>query len=302
MRCNAGDVVHDRFRIVALLGEGAHGEVYRAVDLKDGGDVAVKLLHADIDDADSGFRLRLIREAHAMGKLEGTCAVKIRALDQTSDGTLYLAMEYLEGVDFAAYLRRHEKEVGPLGVVDMLNLLGPVANALDAAHKLGIIHRDVKPKNIFVCDDPSRGRVRLLDFGLARDLSVAAMTATNIVAGSPATMAPEVWMGKKDRDHRVDVYALGATTYRVLAGHYPFDPKQDMLELLVQVTSGARPSLFAVRPDLPPEIDGWVTRSLTIDPRYRYSSVREQWQDLWTLIGQAAMRDSFRSGPASQKR
>jgi serine/threonine-protein kinase len=288
-----GALVHGRFRVVGPLGEGAHGAVYRAVDLAhaEAEEVALKVLHDDIA-ADESYRLRLIREAHAIGQLHGTCAVRVHALDQTPDGQLYLAMEYLEGMDLAAYVRHHEKQLGPLPVAEVLSMLGPVAATLQIAHAKGIVHRDVKPKNIFVCDDASRGRMRLLDFGLARDLGVSSMTSDGTVAGSPATIAPEVWLGRKDRDHRVDVYALGITVFRALGGCYPFDPRLPLARLLMEVTLAERPSLHARRPDLPAAVDGWVQRSLTIDPTYRFASVRDQWSALWDLLGATAGRSS----------
>jgi serine/threonine protein kinase len=307
-----GEIIHGRFEIGAPLGEGAHGAVYEARDLENGGAiVALKLLHGDLLEQDPAFRARMEREAKVMSDLSGTCSVRVFASGEDANGSLFIAMERLVGCDLLEYLHRVEQAGALLPLVDVFNFLGPVAATLQAAHQNAVIHRDVKPKNIFVCERATpRGRVRLLDFGLAKDLnSTAELTNAGFVAGSPATIAPEVWLGRKDLDLRVDVYALGVTTFRTLAGKYPFDPKRELVTLLLDVTRGKRPSLFALRPDLPPAIDEWVLRSLAANPSERFGSIAEQWGAIWTMLGPIAQGAPPRAsrppveahGPSSQQ-
>jgi serine/threonine protein kinase len=294
-----GEIVHDRFEILSTLGAGAHGSVYEAKDLQSGQVVALKILHGDVLASDPTFRARMEREAKVMSDLNGTCAVRVFASGETSNGSLFIAMERLEGNDLFEYLNDFEADGSILALVDVFNFLGPVAATLQAAHQHGIVHRDVKLKNIFVCSRSTpRGRVRLLDFGLAKDLnSNQELTSAGMVAGSPATIAPECWLGKTTVDHRIDIYALGVVAYRILTGEYPFDPKRDLVKVLLEVTRAPRPSLHKLRPDLPVELDAWVQRSLAIDPEKRFPTVRDQWNEIWTLLGPLAQRIAAQQRP-----
>src|SRR4029079_7586671 len=122
---------------------------------------------------------------------------------------MYIVMEMLSGRDFENYLREIESHGSRLSRAKLVELLGPIVETLQAAHDLQIIHRDLKPSNIMVLDTLGRGPVRLLDFGLAKDLKADPLTMEGMVAGSPAYMAPECWRGKPDMlDHRIDVYSF----------------------------------------------------------------------------------------------
>jgi eukaryotic-like serine/threonine-protein kinase len=272
-----GAVIDGRYTIVDRLGQGAHGVVYRAEDRMLGSVVAVKCLHADIA-AEPGFKTRMAREAKAMGALSGTSAAQVLGLGRTDDGGMYIAMELVEGRDLETYLRASEARGDRIAAPLLVDLMGPIVDTLEAAHAIGIIHRDLKPGNIMVLDKRGRGPVRLLDFGLAKDLKADPLTAEGMIAGSPGYMAPEVWRGKPDQlDHRIDVYSFGAVLFRALAGAPPFDPSQPIDKLLLAVLRGARPSLLALRPDLPFAADQWVYKVLAIKPDDRFQSVRALW-------------------------
>ena len=134
---------------------------------------------------------------------------------------------------------------------------------------------------MFVLKSRARGRSRLLDFGLAKDISLDPLTQTGMIAGSPAYIAPEAWLGKpKPIDHRVDVYGFAVLIFRVLAGKLPFPPNVAIDELLMQVTRGDRPSLRTIRQDLHPSIDDWVNRAMAIDRDERFHSVEALWSFL----------------------
>ncbi len=275
-----GDRIDDRYEVTGVLGRGGHGVVYAAEDTHLGANVAIKCLHRDVAN-EPGFKTRMHREARVMGKLSGTSAAQIFAFNKATDGTIYIVMELLEGRDLEAYLGEIEGHGGRIQLSRLIDLLGPIAHTLDVAHGFGIIHRDLKPGNIFVLDNLSRGGVRLLDFGLAKDLKADALTLEGMIAGSPSYIAPEVWRGKADQvDHRIDVYSFGAVVFRALAGRPPFDGKQPLDRLLLQVTRGERPRLRVFRPELPIAIESWVQKALAIDKADRFPSVGKLWSSL----------------------
>ena len=287
-----GDSIDGRYRIQGLVGQGGHGVVYAAIDEMLGSKVAIKCLTSALA-ADIQFKTRMHREAKAMGALSGTSATQIFAFNKAPNGDLYIVMELLAGRDLEQYLLELEKHGAKIDLVRLVNLLAPIADTLDAAHELGIIHRDIKPGNIFVLDSNTRGGVRLLDFGLAKDLNAAALTQEGMIAGSPGYIAPEVWRGKaKQADRRIDVYSLAAVIFRALAGKPPFDPKQPIDRFLIAVTRGERPSVCALRPGLPAALDGWVEKALSADPADRFASVGKMYTVLRAIAELPVKRDS----------
>jgi serine/threonine-protein kinase len=277
-----GEVIGGRYRLDSLLSRGGQGAVFAATDLVDNESVAVKVLNG-AKASDPEWRERMFREARAMVSLAGTAAVRVMDQKWSERGELCLILERLHGVDFEEYLARREAAGQQLGVKELVDLLEPIAETLAAAHNSGILHRDVKPANIFVLD---AGGVRLLDFGFAKFITLRGLTRLGYVAGSPSYIAPETWSGKSDvLDHRIDVYGLAAVAFRALAGRPPFQTEK-VADLYQLVITAPRPSLLALRPDLPPEIDGWVEHALAIDPDERFMSVRA----LWSALGAVALR------------
>jgi serine/threonine protein kinase len=270
-----GEVIANRYRLVEQLDRGGQGVVYRAVDQRDGDEVAIKILN-EAKSNDENARERMMREAHALTLLTGTAAVRVVHQAWADDGSFCLITELLQGRDLEEELVARESRNEKLSPRALGELLEPVVATLETAHENGILHRDLKPRNIFVLHD---GRVRLLDFGFAKFTRMRALTQAGMVAGSPAYIAPEIWAGETDIDQRIDVYSLGAVAFRALAGQPPFNaPRvQDILKL---VTTAERPSLHALRPDLAPGIDEWVRHSLAINPRERFERVRAMWTAL----------------------
>jgi serine/threonine-protein kinase len=283
----SGDVIDKRYRILSKVGAGAHGVVYRARDLETRGEVALKFLSADVG-FDSEYTRRLEREAVAMAKLRGTRAVYVHGFRLNQDGMTYIVMEMLHGKNFEQFLKAAEKVGGRMKVARMLELLRPIVDTLEAAHTQGIVHRDLKPGNIFVVDREKGGGVRLLDFGLVKILGAESLTEGGTVAGTPSYIAPEAWRGDpRMLDQRIDVYSLGVIVFRALAGHVPYRAKSLPL-LMMWAQKGERPSLHALRPKLPREIDGWVQKALAIDPAKRFQTVREMWTALEQLVAPRA--------------
>lgn len=283
MAYDPGTVIQDRYRILAKVGSGAHGVVYRARDLETRDEVALKFLGGGFG-FDPQYNRRLEREAQAMAQLRGTHAVHVHNIRHSDDGMTYIVMEMLHGQNLEDYLAQAESLGGQIKPDRLLMLLRPVVDTLEAAHAQGIVHRDLKPANIFVIDKQHGGGVRLLDFGLVKVLNASALTDDGMVAGSPSYIAPEAWAGNpRILDHRIDVYALGVIVFRALSSKVP-TPRGGLINTMQWATSGARPSLHALRKSLPASIDFWVEKALAIAPEDRFQSVRSQLNALEAML------------------
>jgi serine/threonine protein kinase len=278
-----GDVL-GRYKIVAEIGKGGHGVVFRAADVETQEPVAIKVLHEHVESDE--LNLRMKREAYAMQQLAGTSAARVFECAATPTGQLYLVMELLDGRDLGQVIDEHEARGLLLPLALTLEFVGPIVQTLQVAHERGIIHRDLKPENITVL---RAGGVRLVDFGLMKDLNLAAMTSAGTVAGSPTYIAPEAWSGKPELiDHRVDVYSLGVMLYLMLTGRRPFEPGDDLLDFILLVRSAPRPPIHAYRRELHPAIDAWAQRALAVNPDERFQSVTELWHALGPLLPRSA--------------
>jgi serine/threonine-protein kinase len=277
-----GQIIGERYEILNVVGSGGQSVVYRARDMKFGDEVALKVLKGEfVDDSDS--RNRMFREAQAMMSLQGTAAVRVMD-QQWLDHAPVLVTEFLHGKELGDHLSALEATGERASLEFVIDLMTPIVNTLETAHSRGIVHRDLKPANIFLVDSAHGGGVKLLDFGFAKFTRIRGFTAENMVAGSPSYIAPEAWKGKRDLDHRIDVYALGAIIFRCLGGHTPFENK-DLVELLKAVTSAPRPSLHALRNDLPKEIDDWVEQALAIERDLRFVRVIGLWKAFRSIVG-----------------
>ena len=264
----------DEYALGELLGRGGMGEVYAARTISDERQVAVKVLHSNfVDDDDVLERFR--REAALAGLVppEHTAPIINIGTDQ-AQRLHFIAMERLIGEDLAAYLRRR----GTLDPHELVPLARGIAVALDAAHAAGVVHRDLKPQNIFVAtkphDDVAPAEIRLLDFGVAKSLdgARAKLTHTNAVIGTIGYMAPEQAVGRAgDAGTAADRFALGAIIYRALTGHLPFE-ETNLVAAIHQVLHD-RPALVSSwRPDLPRDIDAVLTVALAKAPEDRFAS------------------------------
>ncbi|HET9266729.1 MAG TPA: protein kinase [Vicinamibacterales bacterium] len=257
-RLTAGTIIAGRFRIVAAVGRGGMGEVYRADDLELGQTVALKFLTAFQGDATARDRLRA--EVRVARQITHPNVCRVYDIGE-SDGRLYLTMEYVSGEDLAALLRR----VGYLGREKTLEIGRKIAAGLAAAHARGIVHRDLKPHNIMIDDD---GEVRIMDFGIA--VVAAELRGTETLRGTPAYMAPEQLVGR-DISAQSDIYALGLVLYELCTGKRPVDAsdRQELLRLR-QSAPPVKPS--ALVPDLDPSLERVILRCLDPDQRRRPAS------------------------------
>ncbi len=294
-------VAGERYELEELVGRGGYGSVYRAFDRTSGMPVAVKVLTAGTA-TDPHAVERMVREQQALVALAGTGAVAVLDLCYLPSGALCLVMEWLDGVDLERHLTDLEGRRQRLPVASVLAMLEPVASTLGRAHEAGIVHRDVKPANIFLA--APHGHIRLLDFGLSRMRSQAPLTAVGMVMGSPSYIAPEAWSGDSQRiDHRADLYSLSVVAFRMLAGHLPFEGSS-LLDQHQQVTTGKRPSLHAQCPELPRGVDDWVEQAFAIHPEHRFNSAGAWYNALVQAVSEEptpaprSVTDSPEASPA----
>lgn len=256
------------FRVESLIGEGAMGSVFLAEDTRRGGRIALKVLGRDLAE-DERFRRRFLRESKLAASLDHPHVVPI--LDAGEEGgVLYLAMEHVEGVDLRERLRRQ----GRLNPERAIDVLGQVAEALDGAHAAGLVHRDVKPANILLRDEPEGEHAYVCDFGLARHLSSASsLTTDRGLVGTIDYIPPEQIEGG-DIDGRADVYSLGCVLFECLAGSRPFDRESELSVVFAHLNEPP-PRLSDLAPELPAAFDDVFANALAKSPAARYSTCTE---------------------------
>ena len=280
LRDRSNEIVGGRYRLIEVLDRGGQAAVYRGVDLRMGDEVAIKVL-VPPQKVDAAWRERMLREVHALTVLAGTAAVRIYHQVWGDDGALFLIMELLRGANLETCLDAAKDREQRLDFVDLLPIMEPVVSTLETAHAAGILHRDLKPGNIFVQND---GTVRLLDFGFAKFLRMRSVTLAGHIAGSPSYIAPECWKETTESlDQRIDVYGFSAVVFRALTGRPPFIG-DSVIHIMRQCTSAPRPSLHALRPDLPPAVDDWVKAALAIERDERFTTVRASWRALSSVL------------------
>jgi serine/threonine protein kinase len=264
------------------LGAGGMAAVYRAIHRGFDEIVAVKLL-APRFGAQPEMLRRFLREAVVMREISARNNHVVRCLDfgQTATGEAYLVMDYLTGQDLQQLLTT----VGPLSWQHVVPLALQLCDALATTHAHGIIHRDIKPSNCLLTEEDGEQRLKLIDFGVAKDLDPAAgdHTDANLVLGTPSYLAPELLTGAAPPDARSDIYAVGATLYCLLTGHPPYvgrvhraiAERQQHEDLLPP--SQGRP---AELPRVPPAADALILRALDLDPNRRHQSAMDLADEL----------------------
>lgn len=248
-----GTVLGGKYRIMHRIGSGGIGAVYAAEHISLAHRVAIKLLRGAAA-ADAAETARLRREAQVQVSIEHPNVIRTLDLDQTPDGSIYVVMELLHGISLAERLRE-----GPVPAAQAVYIFVRMCRALEAAHRIGVIHRDLKPGNVFLCFD---GSVKVLDFGMSKLAQAESLTQEGYTLGTPEYMSPEQCIGAP-LDPRSDLYALGVLMYETLTGEIPIQSRnrRDLLELHQRAIPV---SMCEKRPDLqiPPELDRIVLACL----------------------------------------
>lgn len=283
-----GDIVGQKYRLIRKLGEGGMGTVYEAADEQLGGQVAIKLIHPELEDTPESL-LRFRREAEAAATAGHEAIVGIFDFGHTDEGSHFLVMELLNGQS----LNQKLNELGNLGVSETAFVGCQTLSGLFAAHRVGVIHRDLKPDNIFLVEseDPVPA-VKILDFGtsLLRDRQGYAddsqrLTREGTIIGTPEYMCPEQARGKLDLDERADIYSLGLILYECMTGRPPFiapNPNEVLFKLLTEEAENPK----NIRPDVPEEFDNLIMWAIRKDREERPRTSREMFDALIPFVSE----------------
>ncbi|HET9539536.1 MAG TPA: Stk1 family PASTA domain-containing Ser/Thr kinase [Candidatus Limnocylindria bacterium] len=255
-----GKLISGRYRLIAPLGEGGMATIWRALDEQLDREVAVKLLREQYGN-DPGFAARFKQEARAAGSLQHPNIVPVYDYGTDTDGAQYIVMQLVEGEDLAALLRERTR----LETDDAVRVAIGVASALEAAHRRGLVHRDVKPGNILITDD---GEVKVTDFGIARAVAEASMTVTGTTLGSVHYFSPEQARGDEVTGAS-DVYALGIVLYEMLTGRRPFEADSAAGVALKRLNEDPPPPESFV--PVPSGLSAIVMRALQREPADRFA-------------------------------
>ena len=271
-----GDVIAEKYRLVRTLGRGGMGRIFAADHLLLGTTVALKFMHPHLA-RDRAQVARFKREARAAATLKSANSARIIDVDQLPTGELYIVMEYLEGTS----LETMAADGRGLPIADAVMYIVQACDALAEAHSQSIIHRDVKPANLFLTKGKSGEPViKVLDFGLAKSMassdgfSVSSATVSGQALGTPYYMSPEQLTGAAAIDGRSDVWAIGATLYELLTGHLAFGGANAAV-VFDHILKGTPAPLRTLRPDVPDSLVAIVDRCLMQDVTARFQTVRE---------------------------
>jgi eukaryotic-like serine/threonine-protein kinase len=285
-----GTVVNGKWTIDARIGSGGMATVYAATH-RNGHRAALKMLHTNLS-RDESTRARFLREGYVANAVGHPGVARVDDDGITEDGAAFLVLELLEGETVEA---RRTRLGGAMPVEDVLEIADRALDVLAAAHEKGIVHRDVKPDNVFVTWNQE---VKLLDFGLARMKHLQAeITKTGVTIGTPEFMAPEQAQGRRDEvDALSDVWALGATLFTSITGRYVHDAVNLHEQLMASATKRPR-SVRELAPHVPPSVAIVIDRALELDKKDRWESAREMQRAL--RAARAPRSDSERHAPES---
>ncbi len=256
----------DNYKILEVLGRGGVGVVYKALDIALDKVVVLKMITPQSQENDA-FLKRFLEEPKLQAKLESPYIVKVFAFRKTDYG-LFIVMEYVDGYTLTDLIRQR----GNIPVNEALGIFKKILVAIGHAHRAGIIHRDVKPRNVLVS---RKGEVKVTDFGLAKFQQQDDATRTLTVAGTLNYMPPEQVEGLSNVDHRGDIYSLGITLYEMLTGRVPLDKNLSEYNRLKAIVETPFPPPENFRPEIPAEVSAIIMKALAKDPVQRFQSIGE---------------------------
>jgi serine/threonine-protein kinase len=281
-----GDILAGKYRVERVLGAGGMGVVVAATHIDLLERRAIKfMLAAQLGDHEAVERF--LREARASSRLRGEHVARVHDVGRLENGAPYMVMEYLTGGDLRVLLKKR----GAIPVYEAALYLLQACEALAEAHGLGIVHRDVKPENLFLTRRPDgTPSIKVLDFGISKQMGKGpdlALTSAEAVLGSPYYMSPEQLRASRDVDHRADIWSLGIILYQLVTNNLPFEGK-NLTALIANVMFAAYPPASQVKLGLASTLDPVVARCLAKDAEGRYPSVAELAEDLLPLAPPAA--------------
>ncbi len=275
-----GEVLQETYLLERVIGRGAMGIVYEASHRRLNRRFAVKLLFAE-HAANPAALARFEREAQIAGGLGHPHIVQVIDFNRTDEGRPYIVMELLTGEDLAARLERERQ----LPLAEAAEIVRQTASALQAVHEAGVVHRDLKPHNIFLCGAEGGVHVKVVDFGVSKMVGAGEMTRSGALLGTPHYMPPEQAQERsKEIDARTDVYALAAILYKMLTGRPPFQASS-IPSLLHKIIHDPFPPPRELRPDLPEAVARVIERALSKQREERQASMRELWRELADATG-----------------
>lgn len=286
-----GTLIGGRYEIIALLGQGGMGAVYKAHDNELDRLVALKIIRPDLTSNPEILK-RFKQELILARQVTHRNVIRIFDLGQ-ADGFKFITMEYLEGQDLRAVLR----EKGKLSPKEASLVILQICRALEAAHGEGVVHRDLKPQNIMM---DAKGRAYVMDFGIARSAYLPGMTQTGALVGTPEYMSPEQAKGEK-LDERSDLFSLGVIFYELLVGQSPYYSDTPLATLWKRIQEKAKPPC-EVNPSIPKPLSDIIEKALEIDPANRIASAKEFAQQLELWLGPSAASSTiFLPAPPTTK-
>ncbi|WP_438000360.1 protein kinase [Sorangium sp. So ce185] len=286
-----GQHITPNLRLVRPVGQGGMGSVWAAEHRSLGALVAVKFIQPDLSGS-GVIAARFKREAMAAAQIKSPHVVQVFDYGLTGDGTAYMVMELLEGEDLGQRVRR----AGPLTMAEVATVVRQVSHALARAHPLGIVHRDIKPDNVFLTEEPDGGLfVKLLDFGIAKQGELSGATSAGAAIGTPVYASPEQLDDAQRVDIQADLWSLAVTTYYALFTQLPFNGAT-LQELRAHIALGAFTPPSELSPDLPAALDVWFERAFSRSPAGRFLSALQMAIAFEVASGAPADAAPARSG------
>lgn len=298
MRTNAtamtiGRLLTPTLELVHELGVGGMGKVWAANHLALGSPVAVKMLLREYIDDDASI-VRFKQEAQRAARVRSPHVATVFDHGMTAEGEPYIVMELLEGEPLHKRIKRN----GALPLDEIEILVRQTAKALTTAHKLGVVHRDIKPANLFVVDNEGEPFIKVVDFGIAKQMDAPPdLTTTSTWLGSPPYMSPEQFMNPKKVDFRTDLWSLGVVVYEALTGMRPFI-RDSKIALALAITSVPFTLPSTLRMDLPTTIDDWMKKALAKKHMDRFGSAKEMADALIAILHPSIVPDRPSSLPS----
>ena len=267
-----------RYVVTDLIGQGGFGKVYGLQDRRTGMSMAVKVLSPVFNADSEEATRRFVREAATTAGLTHGNTIRVFDYGQTRNGQLFLVMERLQGEPLSARIRRHITTGKPMASADIVSIGAGVLSSLVEAHERGLVHRDMKPENVFMHQLGRHGIVKVLDFGIVRQAG-SEMTQAGQPIGTPSHMSPEQAMGR-DIDPRSDLYSLGMVLYECAALRLPYPPAANSLMVMMQHVTATPTPLAEAAPQLEPELAAVIDRALARDLDERWQTAAEMREAL----------------------